>query len=143
MTIVEELHQAEPGKRVETLSFPVGNAVVRGILTQAEVPDSGHLADRDARVYVTTDDNTGLGEVAVGLEDISNGLAVLDIDSRVESSSVRQIPWIRDTVKKSMRHNDVTMGILDPNSTNVPLETLSIVGFQPVPGSDDLLELAA
>jgi hypothetical protein len=143
MTIIEELHQLQPGKRVETLSFPVGNYVVRGVLTQAAVPESGHLADNDALVYVTADDSTGLGEVAVGLEDINNGLAVLDIENRVESSSVRQVPWIRDTVKKSMIHNDVTKGILDPSSANVSLETLDAVGFKPVPGSADLLEFAA
>jgi hypothetical protein len=142
MTVAEELHQVEPGKRVDTLSFPMGSFVVRGTLKQGVVPESGRLSDEDTRVYVATDDSTGEKEVAVVLEDINNGLAVLDIDNYVERSSSRQVSWIRGTLKKSMIRNDVAIGILDPSSANVSQEVLDGVGFTPVPGSD-LLEFAA
>jgi hypothetical protein len=141
MTVAEELHQVEPGRRVDTMSFPVGGLVVKGALTQGVVPESGHLSGEDTHVYVATDDSTGQGEVAVVLEDINNGRAVLDIDNRVDSRS-RSVPWIRGALKKSMIRNDVAIGILDPESANVSQEILDSVGFSPVPGSD-LLEFAA
>ncbi len=142
MTVAEELQQVEPGRRVDTFSFPVGSFVVRGTLKQGVVSESGRLSDEDTRVYVATDDSTGKKEVAVVLEDINNGRAVLDIDNHVERSSSRQVPWIRGTLKKSMIRNDVAIGILDPSSANVSQEVLDGVGFTPVPGSD-LLEFAA
>ncbi|PIZ63065.1 hypothetical protein COY17_01345 [Candidatus Saccharibacteria bacterium CG_4_10_14_0_2_um_filter_52_9] len=139
----EVLREMVPGKLVTDIHFSAGSLAIHG-LREGIVPDSSPLAAPDIRTFVATNSGTfdKDGELAILLEGIHDGEAMLGLEARVKGVD-HNVHYLREVVRQSMRKCDVRLSTLDPQTASVPVEVLEQVGFHEIDSESGLMQFVA
>lgn len=123
-----ELELVKPGETVGHIRCGGGQLIDIDI-AEGVAPEASTLAAEDSRVFVTTD-SMGHADVAVGLEHIHDGQAVIGIEA-AGGRSLQDPEFVQKLLKEVMAKSEVSRASINPQAAPIPEEALPRIGFIP------------